>query len=56
MLLAFKKYIREYGISNQKGFVSYMFDFLSSIIINYNHRKYWKRRRYVVDENKKIFY
>lgn len=48
-----KQFIGEYGMKQQNGFVNHLMTFIISWITGYNHDKYWFRRDYVINVNKK---
>lgn len=63
MISLFLNYIRDYGIKldSSNSVFTIVMDWIISIVTGYNHKKYWKRRKYVVDNNKgnllvKLFY
>lgn len=48
-----QQYIGDYGIKEGKGAFFTLFKFIIVSLTGYNHEKYWKRRSYVIDPNKK---
>lgn len=59
----YHSHIKKYGMNDESssGFLSCIMDWVISFVTGYNHKKYWKRREYVVnkiDGNilKKIYY
>ncbi len=48
-----KIFIGDYGIQEQTGVANKIMNSIVSFVIGYNHSKYWKRREYVVDPNRK---
>lgn len=53
MRTTIKKLIAGYGTSEQSGMLSWILDCVVSMITGYNHKKYWRRRSYVIDPTKK---
>lgn len=53
MLATIKKLVAGYGQSEQSGILSWILDCVVSMITGYNHKKYWRRRNYVIDPAKK---
>lgn len=48
-----KEFIGDYGMKKQTGFANIFMNAVVSWIIGYNHPKYWKRRLYVVNPEKR---
>lgn len=53
MIQRLKQFVGDYGLMEQHGFVNFILTWLVSRITGYNHKKYWKRRSYVIDVHKK---
>lgn len=53
-IASFQDYIRRYGLdaTPSNNFSLKIMDSIISVITGYNHRKYWRRREYVVDKSK----
>lgn len=53
LLKKLQLFIGDYGMKEQHGLFSSLMKFFVVSMTGYNHEKYWKRRAYVIDSNKR---